>query len=162
MRISVLRILRNVFAIVSILLAAFVLFLICTGTRGYAVQTDSMLPVLHRGDAVFVRAAAFAELRENDVITATFPESGGVFTHRVVRVDAENQQVYTRGDHNMADDPMPTDASRIIGKLWFSVPYLGFLSLYLKSYTVLYIALGVAIALIVLRMVLSLRKRPKS
>lgn len=162
MQFSVRRILRNVFAIVSILLASFVLFLICSGTHGYAVQSDSMLPVLRRGDAVFVRDASFDTLHEGDVITARFPESEGVFTHRIIRVDAEKRQIYTRGDHNMADDPMPTDASHIIGKMWFSVPFIGYLSFILKSNTVLYIAIGIALVLIVLRMAFSLRRKAKS
>lgn len=162
MRLSVCRILRNAFAIVSILLAAFVLFLLCTGTRGFAVQSDSMRPALQRGDAVFIRAASFDELHEGDVITASFPESEGVFTHRIVRIDADKRQVYTRGDYNLNEDPMPTDASRIIGKLWFSVPYVGFLSLFLTNYTVLYIAVGIALVLIVLRVVVSLRRKAKS
>ena len=159
MTVSVRNILRNAFALVSILLSGFVVFLLVSGTHAYAVQSDSMLPTLRRGDVVFVRKVSFDELAKGDVISATFPESDGIFTHRIVRVDTENSQLYTRGDHNMSDDPMPTASSHILGKLWFSVPYLGFISLYITNYTVLYIALGVALALIVLRFVLSRRKK---
>ena len=74
----------------------------------------------------------------------------------------EKRQVYTRGDHNMADDPMPTDESHILGQMWFSVPFIGFLSLYLINYSLIYIAVGIALALIVLRFVLSLRRKSKS
>ena len=159
MKLSIRNIVRNVFAIVSILLFGFVLFLICSGTHAYAVQSDSMLPTLTRGDVVFVRTVPFDDLRENDVISASFPESDGVFTHRIVRVDADAQQVYTRGDHNMSDDPMPTDASHIIGKLWFSVPYVGLLSLHITNETVIYIALGIVAVLIALRLILTHRKK---
>lgn len=159
MKLSVRNILRNAFAVISVLLALFVLFLLCSGTHVYAVQTDSMAPRLQPGDAVFIRAVPFEQLQPNDVISARFPESDGIFTHRIVRIDAENRQIYTRGDHNMNDDPMPTDASRIIGRLWFSVPWIGFLSLRLMNFTVIYVAVGIALALIVLRMLLSLRRK---
>ena len=158
MKLSVRNILRNIFAIISILLFGFVAFLLCSGTHAYAVQSDSMSPALLRGDVVFVRAVPFDALQEGDVISARFPESDGVFTHRIVRVDADAQQIYTRGDHNMNEDPMPTAASKIIGKLWFSVPYVGWISLNLTNYTVIFIALGVALTLILLRVVLSYRR----
>ena len=159
MKLSVRNILRNIFAIISMALFGFVVFLTISGTHAYAVQSDSMLPTLSRGDVVFVRPVSFDELRDGDVISAKLPASGTVFTHRILRVDSENRQVYTRGDHNMSDDPMPTAEDKIIGRLWFSVPYVGFLSLYLTNRMVLYVALGIALVLILLRVVLSMRKK---
>ena len=159
MKLSVRNIFRNAFAILSVALSGFVAFLLISGTQAYAVQSDSMEPTLQRGDVVFVRKVVFDDLTEGDVISATFPESDGIFTHRIVRVDAKANQVYTRGDHNLSDDPMPTAASHIRGKLWFSVPYLGYISLYRTSDTILYIALGLALFLIVLRLILSRRRK---
>ena len=153
------HILWNVFLIIAVLVVGFVGFLFCTGTHSFAVESESMSPMLHKGDMVCVRAVDFDTLREGDVISAHFPQSDGVFTHRVVSIDADQRQVTTRGDGNAYDDPMPTDASRIIGKYWFSVPYVGFLSLHLQNYTLIYILLGVAIVLIAVRIVLSLRKK---
>lgn len=156
---SVRGILRNILWIVSALLSVFVLTLLCTGTHSFAVQSDSMAPMLHRGDMVCVRKVDFFQLQPGDVISARFPQSDGVFTHRVVSIDSQKRQITTQGDGNLRPDPMPTDASRIIGRYWFSIPYVGFLSLYIQSYTPVYILLGVALALIVLRLALSLRKK---
>ena len=161
-RVSILRIVRNVFLIAMLLVSAFTATVLLSGAKAFAVASDSMAPLLHRGDVVFVRRADFDKLVVGDVISAHFPQDDGVFTHRIVRVDAEKQQVCTRGDHNMSDDPMATDAANIIGKLWFSLPYLGFISFGIQNYTIIYILLGVAIALIALRFVMTLRRKTES
>ncbi len=157
-KISIRRVLRNVCVILVALLSAFVLVMLVSGAKGFAVTSDSMLPRLRRGDVVFVRKVPFDQLGVGDVISVRFPESDGVFTHRIVKIDEANSQIYTRGDHNLSSDPMPTDASHIIGKLWFSVPYVGFLSLSVQGTFVIAILLGVAIVLILVRILLSIRK----
>lgn len=161
MKLSVWQILQNIFLIVACLVIGFVAVLLFSGARSFAVESDSMAPMLRKGDMVCVRATDFESLQPGDVISAYFPQSDGVFTHRIVTIDADKRQITTRGDGNMHDDPMPTDASRIIGKYWFSVPFVGLLSLHLENYTLLYILLGVAILLIAVRIVLSLRKKTK-
>ena len=161
-RVSLLRILRNMCVIAVLLVSAFTATVLLCGGKAYAVASDSMAPRLHRGDVVFVRRVDFDALGVGDVISAHFPKEDGVFTHRIIRVDAAKRQVYTRGDRNMSDDLMPTDAAHIIGKLWFSLPYLGFLSIMIQNYTLIYIFLGAAIVLIALRFVLSMRKKTES
>ena len=158
MSFSVRHVLRNIFAILIALIGLFVLFVLVSGTKGYAVQSDSMAPRLVRGDVVFVRRIAFEELAVGDIISAHFPDGSGVFTHRVTGIDADKRQIQTRGDHTLSDDPMATDESNIIGKLWFSLPYVGFLSFALEERTLIYICLGVAIVLIMTRIILSARK----
>ncbi len=159
MRFSVCRVLRNILLIAAALISGFVLFVLLSGAKGFAVQSDSMAPRFRRGDVVFVRPVSFEKLARGDIISAEFPGGDGVFTHRIIEVDPENRQVITRGDHTLSEDPEPTDASRIIGKLWFSVPYIGFLSLALQNRLILYILLGAAILLILVRIAFSNRKR---
>lgn len=159
MKISVRNILFNSFAILSLLLSAFVLFLLVSGTHAYAVESGSMEPALHRGDVVFVRSVQPETLQTGDVITAHFPESEGVFTHRIVSVDTAAKQLTTKGDHNMDTDPMPTSWDHVVGKLWFSVPYIGFLSLNLQSGWLPLIVLGAVLVLIAVRFILQHRKK---
>ena len=156
------NILRNIFWIFTALLAGFVLFLLLSGTKCFAVQSESMSPTLHRGDAVFVRKADFSQLHEGDIVSAYFPESDGVFTHRIQTIDTQKQQITTRGDANMSDDPAPTQAEKIIGKLWFSVPAVGFLSLYLQNRTVVILLLIAVFVLIALRAFLEFRKKEEN
>ena len=48
-------------------------------------------------------------------------------THRVVGVDARHQEFLFRGDANPVADPEPVPASAITGRVWFSVPYVGWI-----------------------------------
>lgn len=159
MRFSVFRVLRNALLIAAALAGLFVLFVLLSGAKGFAVQSDSMAPRLRRGDVVFVRPIDFDKLGTGDIVSAYFPQRDGVFTHRVVEIDDVNRRIRTRGDHTLSDDPEPTEEDNIIGKLWFSVPYVGFLSLSLESRLPIYILLGAAVLLILTRILLSNRKR---
>lgn len=158
MRLSVRRVLRNIAAILVALIGLFVLSMLLSGAKGFAVQSDSMAPRFRRGDVVFVRSVPFEQLAVGDIISANFPDGSGVFTHRITGIDAEKRQVQTCGDHTLSDDPAPTNESSIIGKCWFSLPYVGFLSIALENRTLIYICLGAAIVLILVRIVLSARK----
>lgn len=158
MTFSIRRVLRNILAIVVALIGVFVLVMLLSGAKGFAVQSDSMAPRIVRGDVVFVRRIAFEDLAVGDIISARFPDDSGVFTHRITAIDTDKRQVQTRGDHTLSDDPAPTDESNIIGKLWFSLPYVGFLSFSLGNHTLIYILLGAAMILIMIRVALSVRK----
>ena len=161
MKISIKSILFNIFAIITVLLTVFVAFLMISGTKVFAVQSNSMLPVMEKNALVFVRPVSFDDLHEGDIISAHFPDSDGVFTHRIVSVDKENNQVTTKGDYNMSEDPMPTDSERIIGKYWFSVPYMGYVSLNLQSYHLIYAVAAAALLLILIRVILQISQRRK-
>lgn len=153
------NILRNIFVIVTLLLCASVVFLLVSETKCFAVQSNSMAPMLERGDVVFVRPVEFENLSVGDVISAHFPGSDGVFTHRIIQVDSDKEQIRTRGDGNMSDDPQPTQADKIIGKLWFSVPFIGLLSLNLQNRTFLMILVGIALVLVMVRVLFTMRKK---
>ena len=159
MSLSVRRVLRNILVIAVVLIGGFVLFLLASGAKGFAVTSDSMAPRFSRGDVVFVRRVSFDDLATGDIVSAEFPDKDGVFTHRIVGIDAEKRQIRTRGDHTLSEDPLPTDEAHIIGRLWFTLPYVGFLAIGLQNRILIYILLGVAITLILVRIVLSNRKR---
>ncbi len=144
---KIFKVLYNVFAILIVLCFAFSMVLIATKTEFYAVATASMEPEIKEGDMVFVRSAD--EYLKGDVITAKL-KSGGTFTHRIYFADNENNQVYTMGDNNSAPDPLPTACGDIIGKVIFTVPFLGNLSLKFNS---LYITIGLAGVMVVLMLV---------
>lgn len=149
MKISVHNVLYNVFSITTTLVVLFLAIMFSFQARAFVVLSDSMAPVFYRGDVIFVRPVSFDELQEDDIITAHFPQSDdSVFTHRIIAKDSINRVVYTRGDSNMTDDPMPTAAKDIIGMYWFSIPNLGVISFEFGS-VIVYVALGVAILLII-------------
>lgn len=158
MKIRIKNIIFNFFAIVTVIAVGFIGFNLISGARGYAVTSPSMKDELNVGDIVFVRAVVFEDLKVGDVITVASSDSQSYFTHRVVGIDADKRTVTTRGDANTADDPMPTDAERIVGRMWYSVPLLGFIPIALSTaanrYTGLVIIALVSAALVIINTVL--------
>ncbi|MBR3802917.1 MAG: signal peptidase I [Clostridia bacterium] len=147
---KIFNVLYNIVAIIIVLVFAFTVGLKVTDTKTFAVATPSMEDELHEGDMVFVRQAG--EYAEGDIITARLP-SGGTFTHRIDYIDYENNLVYTKGDSNPQLDPLPTALDDIIGKVVFSVPALGFISLNFNSTAVITVLAAVLIAIMLVRFV---------
>lgn len=147
---KIFNVLYNIVAIIIVLVFAFTVGLKITDTKTFAVASPSMEDELHEGDMVFVRKAG--EYAEGDIITARLP-SGGMFTHRIDYIDYENNLVYTTGDNNPQPDPLPTALDDIIGKVVFSVPALGFISLNFNSTAVITVLAAVLIAIMLVRFV---------
>ncbi len=80
------------------------------------VTSQSMWPVLQRGDLIFVRGAALEDIEVGMVIV--FRHGAGMAVHRVVEI--EGQTVTTRGDANTEVDA-PIVAKNIVGR----VPTIG-------------------------------------
>jgi signal peptidase len=81
---------------------------------------------------VFVKLADASDISEGDVITFNpSNESDAYLTHRVTQKyeDYEGSGVTcfkTQGDSNDAEDAFIIDSSRVIGKVTFSIPKLGY------------------------------------
>lgn len=155
------NILLACFTAVTVLLAGFIVFLTLTHTKAFSVQSGSMSPAFNKGDAVFVRPADTGSLREGDIITVKTPDGTRYFTHRITRVEPENNAVYTKGDANKSEDPMPADMSLIAGKVWFSVPYLGLPAGLMQDRLFLIILALSASLLAGARMIITVRKNKK-
>ncbi|MDO4317582.1 MAG: signal peptidase I [Lachnospiraceae bacterium] len=103
------------------------------GFRYYTVLTPSMEPELSVGDLVIVRLANAEEVEEGDIITFNPSEDSEAYlTHRVTQ-KLENYQgtgvtcFRTKGDANETEDGFVLDSSRLIGKVSFHIPKLGYL-----------------------------------
>lgn len=153
-----LNILLICFTAITVLLAGFIGFLTFTQTKVFTVQSGSMSPALMINDAVFVRPVNTEELRAGDIITVKTPDGSRSFTHRITRIDTEKALVYTKGDANKSEDPMPADMSLVAGRVLFSVPYLGLLSALVQN-RIFLISLAILAALLAgARMILTARK----
>jgi signal peptidase I len=120
---------------VAVLLAVGLVVPRLAGAHPYAIETGSMTPTLPAGTLVVVKAAQAGDIGIGAVITYQV-ESGKptVVTHRVVAqgVDGRGNFVYwTKGDANSAVDATPVRPVQVRGKLWYSVPYVGYLSVLL-------------------------------
>ncbi|UEA58120.1 signal peptidase I [Gordonia otitidis] len=114
------------------LLAAVVVIPRLTDATPYTIQTSSMRPQMPPGTLVVSRQVDPADLRTGDVITYQL-RSGqtDVVTHRIVGVgqNGRGERLFTtRGDNNPSDDPAPVRAVQVRGKVWYHVPYVGYLN----------------------------------
>lgn len=102
------------------------------GATPYTVLTGSMQPNYPPGTLVVIKPAEIDDIRVGDVITYQL-ESGqhAVATHRVVdrRTNLRGETIFiTQGDANSIPDAEPVQPVQIRGKLWYSVPYLGYVN----------------------------------
>lgn len=150
MKIRPLNVLFNILAIITLIAVVFVAFNIFSGAKGYAVITDSMSPEINRGDVVFVKQTDFNSLKQGDIVTVTFPDGSGYFTHRIIAIDYDVQVIRTKGDANQSRDPQPSVKEQIVGKVWYSVPLLGYFSIAFSNLGAVKISVILAVAAIVL------------
>ena len=151
MKLRIRNVLFTFLAILTLIAVVFIGFNLVSGAKGYAVTSPSMQDTLVRGDIVFVKETSFDELKVGDVVTVRSTDGKYFFTHRVVGIDAENRTVTTKGDANNSDDPMPSEEERIVGKMWYKIPLLGYLSIFFLNFsksTGLIILAVVAVALV--------------
>ncbi|TQL56653.1 signal peptidase [Rarobacter faecitabidus] len=124
-----------VLAMVIVIAFAAIIVPRAFGATPLTVLSSSMEPHYPVGTLVIIRPVAPDDLQVGDVITYQL-ESGkpAVATHRVVekglRADGELQFV-TKGDNNNVADAEPVREVQIRGKLWYAVPYVGYVSTWL-------------------------------
>lgn len=108
-----------------------------------SVQSNSMQPLISKGDAVVVQGTAgpatmsspapdagssgvASRLEPGDIITFPSPADPSVFlTHRILEINPISGRLVTKGDANTAADPV-TNAASVIGLVRHTVPGGGF------------------------------------
>lgn len=124
----------SVAAMSMAVLAALALIIVprLTGSYTYTVLTSSMAPAYAPGTFLVVKPVPFDTLRAGDIITYQI-ESGrpDVITHRIAAVSSTQKgerTFITKGDNNSIEDDKPVLEVQVRGKLFYAVPYAGFLA----------------------------------
>ena len=123
-----------IFVIIA-LFAAFVIGLF--KYQPVAVMSGSMSPTFNRGDAVIVNKLTKQEkdeLKKGDIIQ--FISGSKYVVHRIYKVTNDeygNKVFMTKGDHNNAPDTDVVSLDNVIGKVSFSVPFIGYPSVWLSG-----------------------------
>lgn len=102
------------------------------GGTPYTILNGSMTPSMPPGTLAVTRVVPIDEIGVGSVITYQL-ESGKptVVTHRVVSTgfSGRGEQTFrTQGDANSAVDEKPVLPVQIKGRLWYKVPYLGYVN----------------------------------
>lgn len=94
--------------------------------RVLSVQSGSMAPLIHKGDAVVVEPVRANPVQVNDVVSYHSPQDARlVITHRVQSIDRQTGMVTTKGDANATTDP-PFAESLILGRVQQRIIGLGY------------------------------------
>ncbi|WP_167132052.1 signal peptidase I [Paramicrobacterium chengjingii] len=123
-----------------------------TGATGYAVTSGSMEQTLPIGSLVVVRPVAPRDITVGDIITYQLrsgePE---VATHRIISSGVGTDgdiRWRTQGDANSTADPIPVRAEQIKGVMWYVVPWLGYMSIFVGAEQKASLLLVVGVALL--------------
>ena len=112
----------TVLVILAVLFAVLLMGARLLGFRVYNIISGSMEPVYNRGDLVYVQPVKnISQLKVGDVISYVQNEELVVVTHRIVRIDPEQNRVHTKGETNDTEDP-PVHFNNVIGLHYESPP----------------------------------------
>lgn len=159
------KIIKNVGFIVFMLIMAILIFMAAQsklmgqepslfGYRMYIVDSGSMTPTLPINSMIIVNEispneTAASEIQEGDIVTFYAGSQNIRVTHRVVEVLENGEGYITRGDANNIEDANILQEDRIIGKLAFSLPYIGLVFRVLSTKIGIAILIGL-VALIII------------
>lgn len=128
---SFLNFLKWLLTSVLIILAIFFLlsqFNLPGNYKIFLVQSGSMSPALKTGDVVFIKPVA--SYKTNDIITFNSHQNFTI-THRITQI---NDGLFTtKGDANQVTDQNQINQSQILGKVFFTIPKIGYFIMFVKS-----------------------------
>lgn len=107
-----------------------------TGSKPLTVLSGSMVPTHDPGDVVIVRPTDADQLRVGDVITfQPVSDDPRLTTHRIVGqvLGSEGRRYVTQGDANGAADVAPVSPAQVRGEVWYAVPLVGHVSVWLAG-----------------------------
>lgn len=86
-----------------------------------SVVSDSMEPVLHRGDLLFVVKST--DLKSGDIVVYRRNQYDITIVHRIIEIRGDTYII--KGDNNPAADP-PVQREMMLGKVVGGAPMLGY------------------------------------
>lgn len=116
-----------------------------------------MEPAISTGSVIVIYDIQPSEVAEDDIITFSSGDSPvtgerELTTHRVIDVQgsAEDPRFQTKGDNNEDPDPITVSGDQIVGKHAFTIPYLGYLLVELRSMNAFVLLVIIPAALLII------------
>lgn len=129
------KLVGHIFTALFILLALAALLIVLVQVTGWRIDTvlsGSMEPSISTGGMVIIRPAVADDIHIGDIIA--FSNGKEEICHRVMEVQAGPSLVFiTKGDANRAADLIPVTAENVHGKVFFSVPLLGYFAHFVRT-----------------------------
>lgn len=106
--------------------------------RPYVVLSGSMEPVIHTGAVSYIDTSVeFEKINSEDIIA--FSTNDKNVTHRVYQVNGDST-LTTKGDANQTPDIRRVSKQEYLGKYVISIPYLGYIIVFLQNKPAIYFA----------------------
>jgi signal peptidase len=131
-----------VFIVIVALLLIVSVFPITGNIKFMVVQSESMVPAIKMGSVVMVKpvhstgSGQVSEYKIGDVIAfGPISKTKAPTSHRIYDIKTTNGTItyITKGDANNSPDPGEVKKEDIIGKILFSVPYIGYAINFVKK-----------------------------
>lgn len=130
------------------------------GFEIYGVLSGSMEPAYPVGSVVFVKKEKPENIVVGDAITFYLEGIDSVVaTHRVIGLNQEDKTFTTKGDANTVADGDPLPFEQLIGKVKASVPYLGYIALFIQTRYGIMAGIGVFLLVLFLSLLSDLFKQ---
>lgn len=116
------------------------------GIRPLTVMSGSMEPSIKTGSVALIETnlTDFKDIEKGDIIT--FDIGGSFVTHRAV--DITEDGIVTKGDANNARDPWIVTDANYYGNELFSIPYIGYLIVFIRQHIIVTVLVIIAICLL--------------
>jgi signal peptidase len=104
--------------------------------KALTVYSGSMEPTIHTGSVAIDTPIAAQDVKVGDIVTFVRPDNQNeLVTHRVVQIETgpSGRVWVTKGDANSVNDPWRVAAAGSGYKYYFSIPYFGFVLVWLQS-----------------------------
>lgn len=142
-----------IFVILMLIMSRYSIF----GLKLFVIRSGSMSPALKVGSVVLVRSAS--DYRQGEIITFYKPgDMENTVTHRLNKVIEGTPKMYeTKGDANDAPDSDLLLTDKIVGRVIFNIPFLGYIVVFEKSLAGLILLVFLPIAVIIFDEITNIR-----
>ncbi len=146
------NLLSTLLLIIMVAIAGALLVPYLFGYQPLAVLSGSMEPEYHVGSVIYVKEVAPEDLKVGDAITFRLSEDTYA-THSLVSIDMDKQEFVTKGIANENDDGA-RGFDTLVGKASkFSIPFLGYISLNIKTPVGICAAIGLIVIILLLNFI---------
>jgi len=79
--------------------------------------SDSMSPLIRKGDVIQICKAAFGSIRAGDIIVFSLADRRNIIAHRAMRKTPDGRGYITKGDANRQEDPWIVTQDNLLGRV---------------------------------------------
>ena len=142
-----LRSIATIMVVIAMILAFLIAGIRLFGLQPMGVLSGSMEPTYSTGSLIYVKDVDYRDLDVRDVIT--YKSGKSIVTHRIIEVVNEGGVKFrTQGDANDNADATLVSPGNVLGKVVFSIPFMGYVANFIQHPPGTYWAIAFSVLLI--------------